>query len=82
VTKEQVLADYGGKGFGTFKPALADLTVAKISPIGDEMRRLMADPVEIDKVLKRGADKARSIAGPVLAETKKLVGFIDLYAKS
>lgn len=82
VTKEQVLAEYGGKGFGTFKPALADLTVAKISPIGDEMRRLMADPAEIDKVLKRGADKARSIAGPVLAETKKLVGFIDLYAKS
>ena len=82
VTKEQVLAEYGGKGFGTFKPALAELTVAKISPIGDEMRRLMADPVEIDKVLKRGADKARSIAGPVLAETKKLVGFIDLYAKS
>jgi tryptophanyl-tRNA synthetase len=82
VTKEQVLAEFGGKGFGAFKPALADLTVAKISPIGDEMRRLMADPVQIDKVLRKGADKARAIAGPVLAETKKLVGFIDLYAKS
>jgi tryptophanyl-tRNA synthetase len=81
ITKEAVLAEYGGKGFGTFKPALAELTVAKISPIGDEMRRLMADPVEIDKVLRKGADKARAIAGPVLAETKKLVGYINLYAK-
>jgi tryptophanyl-tRNA synthetase len=81
-SKEQVIAEYGGKGFGTFKPALAELTVSKISPIGAEMRRLMGDPGEIDRVLKTGADKARAIAAPVVAETKHLVGFIDLYGKA
>ncbi|HVY33443.1 MAG TPA: tryptophan--tRNA ligase [Caulobacteraceae bacterium] len=75
LTKDQVLAEFGGKGFGTFKPALADLAVAKIGPIGADMRRLLADPAEIDRVLEKGVDKARAIAGPVVAETKRLVGF-------
>jgi tryptophanyl-tRNA synthetase len=74
-TKAEVVAEFGGKGFGTFKPALADLAVAKIGPIGNEMRRLIADPAEIDRVLMKGVDKARAIAAPVVAETKALVGF-------
>jgi tryptophanyl-tRNA synthetase len=75
LTKAQVLAEFGGKGFGTFKPALADLAVAKIGPIGAQMRRLLNDPAEIDRVLLKGVDKARAVAGPVVAETKRLVGF-------
>jgi tryptophanyl-tRNA synthetase len=75
VSKAEVLAQFAGKGFGTFKPALADLAVARIGPIGERMRRLIADPAEIDRVLLKGVDKARAIAAPVAAETKKLVGF-------
>jgi tryptophanyl-tRNA synthetase len=74
-SKAEVLAEFGGKGFGTFKPALADLAVHKMGSIGAEMRRLIADPAEIDRVLSRGVDKARDIAAPVVEETKKLVGF-------
>jgi tryptophanyl-tRNA synthetase len=77
MTKVEALTQFAGKGFGAFKPALADLAVERIKPIGDEMRRLMADPTEIDKVLMAGVQKARSVAGPVVAETKKLVGFWD-----
>ena len=75
MTKAQVLAEFGGKGFGTFKPALADLAVAKLSPVSDRMRRLMADPAEIDRVLAAGAEKAREVAAPTLDEVKKIVGF-------
>jgi tryptophanyl-tRNA synthetase len=39
------------------------------------MRRLMADPAEIDRVLAAGAHRAAAVADPVLAETKRLVGF-------
>jgi tryptophanyl-tRNA synthetase len=74
-TKADVLAEFGGKGFGAFKPALADLAVHKMGSIGAEMRRLIADPAEIDRVLLKGVDKARDIAAPVVEETKKLVGF-------
>jgi tryptophanyl-tRNA synthetase len=40
------------------------------------MRRLMADPVEIDRILADGAHRANDIAGPILAKTKDIVGFI------
>ncbi|MBI1200754.1 MAG: tryptophan--tRNA ligase, partial [Phenylobacterium sp.] len=74
-TEAQVLAEFAGQGFGAFKPKLADLAVAVMGPIGEEMRRLLADPAEIDRVLTEGAERARALARPTLAETKKLVGF-------
>ena len=73
---EGVLGEFGGQGFGTFKPALADLAVAKLSPIQDEMRRLMADPASVDAVLRRGAERARALAAPILAEIQDTVGFL------
>ncbi|HWA89037.1 MAG TPA: tryptophan--tRNA ligase [Rhizomicrobium sp.] len=75
-TPDLVLKAYGGKQFSEFKNALAELTVAKIAPIAAEMRRLMADPAEIERVLKDGAAKARAVAAPIVAETKKVVGFV------
>ena len=75
-TKSQVLDEYGGQGFGqSFKPALADLLVEKIGPVSRTIRGLMADPAQIDRVLAAGAERARAIAGPILTETKRLVGF-------
>ncbi|HYE42386.1 MAG TPA: tryptophan--tRNA ligase [Caulobacteraceae bacterium] len=74
-TREAVMAEFGGKGFGTFKPALAELAVQSLSPITAEMRRLMNDPAEVDRVLEAGAERAREIAEPVIEETKRLVGF-------
>jgi tryptophanyl-tRNA synthetase len=71
----QVLAEFAGQGFGAFKPKLADLAVAKLGPVGAEMRRLMADPAEIDRILAAGAERAREVAAPTLAEVKKIVGF-------
>src|SRR4051812_8124208 len=44
ITDAAVIAEFGGKGFGAFKPALADVAVEKLRPVGDVMRRLMADP--------------------------------------
>ena len=74
-TKAEVIAEFGGKGFGTFKPALADLAVSVMEPVGKKMRGFLADPVEIDAILVRGAHKARAVAVPVLEETKRAVGF-------
>ncbi|PRH84109.1 tryptophan--tRNA ligase [Labrys okinawensis] len=75
-TVAEVLAEFGGGQFSTFKTALADLTVAKISPITAEMKRLMADPGHIDAVLAEGSDRARAIAAPIMASVKDIVGFI------
>jgi tryptophanyl-tRNA synthetase len=75
-TLEAVIPEFTGKQFSEFKNALADLTVAKLAPMAGEMRRLLADPAEIDRILRDGAANARAIAAPIVAETKKLVGFI------
>ena len=74
--KDAVLRDYGNAPFSKFKEALAALATAKLTPIGEEMRRLMADPVEIDRILADGAARAHAIADPILAKTKDIVGFI------
>ena len=73
---DEVLAEHGGKQFGAFKPALADLAVAHLSPISTEMARLMADPAEIDRILARGADQAREITAPILKKTYEIVGMV------
>jgi len=75
-TAEAVIADYAGAGWGTFKPALADLAVSKLAPVSDEMKRLLNDPAEIDRTLEQGADKARTIAAPILERTYEIVGFL------
>ncbi len=75
LTREAVIAQFGGQGFGAFKPALADLAVASLAPVTAEMRRLMDDPAEIDRVLKDGAERAAAVADPVVDEVKRIVGF-------
>ena len=74
-TKEQVLAEFAGQGFGAFKPKLADLAVAVLGPIGERMRGFMADPAEIDRILAQGAERAAEIAEVTVRETKEIVGF-------
>jgi len=74
-TSQDVLTEYAGQGFGAFKPKLADLAVSVMGPIGGEMRRLLGDKAEIDRILSAGAERAREAANPNLAEVKKLVGY-------
>jgi len=75
-TPAQVIADYQGAQFGTFKPALADLAVAKLSPITSEMTRLMQDPGEIDRILGEGAVRAEAIARPIVDQVYDIIGMI------
>lgn len=71
-----VLGEFAGQGFGAFKPKLAELAVARLAPIGAEMRRLMADPAEIDRILGDGADRAEAVARPILERCFDIVGLI------
>ena len=75
-TVDQVLSEVGGKQFSEFKPMLADLAVARLSPISTEMARLMQAPTEIDAILRSGAERARAIAAPILQQTYDIVGMI------
>lgn len=77
VDPQAVLDEHAGALFGHFKMALADLAVAKLSPISTEMARLMEDQAEIDRLLGRGAERAREIAAPILKRTYDIVGMVS-----
>ena len=76
MTPGAVMADHAGQGFGTFKPALAELAVSVLAPINDEINRLMADVAEIDRILGDGARRADTIARPIMERTYDLVGMV------
>ena len=73
---DQVLADVGGRQFSEFKPMLAELAVEKLAPISAEMSRLMDDQSEIDRILTRGSERARTITAPILRQTYDIIGMV------
>jgi tryptophanyl-tRNA synthetase len=75
-TKAEVLKQFGGQGWGAFKPALADLAVAKLAPLAGEVRRMMADPAYIDGFMADGAQRAGVIADVTMREVRRIVGFL------
>ena len=74
-TKEDVLGEFAGKGFGAFKPALVEVAVETLGPVTQRMNDYLTDPHEIDSILATGAARARAIARPTVDEVRKLVGF-------
>ena len=75
-TKPEILAEFGGAQFSTFKAALVDLSVEKLGPIGAEMKRLKDDHAHIDAVLADGAARARALADATMRSVKDIVGFV------
>jgi len=73
---DDVLREFGGQGFGVFKPALADVAISKLAPITDQMNIYMQDPAQIDAILKDGAERAHTIAQPIMADIRRLTGFL------
>jgi len=74
---DQVIQEYQGQGFSTFKKALADLAVVRLGPVGNEMKRLTAESGEIDKVLADGTERAAQLSSPIVAEVREIMGFLD-----
>ncbi|MBA3053457.1 MAG: tryptophan--tRNA ligase [Sphingomonadales bacterium] len=72
----QVLAEFGGKGFGAFKPALGELLVESLAPINTRFLALREDRTALDTILRQGAERARAVAGPTLDRTYSALGLI------
>jgi len=69
-----VLGRFAGQGFGAFKPALAELMVETLRPIGERLAQLQRDPAELDRLLAIGAEKARAVAETNLKAVYKAMG--------
>ncbi len=75
--KNELINFYKGLNFSGFKSDLADAIVDKISPIGNEIRRLMDDKKYLDNVLSMGNEKAKLKASKTMSEIYDIIGFIN-----
>jgi len=73
---DDVLREFAGKGFGDFKPALADLAVATLSPIRARFEALCSDQSALDAILEKGAEKAAAAAEPTVAKAFDALGLL------
>ena len=76
MSAQDALAEYGGQGFGVFKPALAELLVEKLGPIQQRFVELKEDRESLDAILARGAAQAREIGVPTLKAAYNALGLI------
>jgi len=76
IPDEKVIAEFGGRQFSDFKPALAELAVEKLSPIASEMRALLADPGYIDEVLRDGGERASVLAEATMKTVREIIGLV------
>ena len=67
--------EFSGKNFSAFKDKLANLIIDTISPISEEINKLLKDEKFIDQILSDGAQKADKIASKKIKNIKKIIGF-------
>lgn len=75
-TRQTILTEFGGGQFSSFKNALVDLAVEKLSPINNRMIELKSNPDELDRILALGAEKANVIAEDNLKKIKEIMGML------
>jgi tryptophanyl-tRNA synthetase len=67
---------YDGAGYGQFKTDVGEAVVEAIEPIQERYRELRSDPAELQRLLARGAEKARKASEPTLEQTYDRMGFV------
>jgi tryptophanyl-tRNA synthetase len=75
-SREEVIAEYGGRQFSVFKPALAELAVEKLAPIAAEMRRISDDRAYVDAVLRDGGERAGALAEATMKDVRAIIGLL------
>jgi len=73
---EQIEKQYDGQGYGTFKKDVAEAVVACLDPIRGRFENLMADPGELERMLRTGAEQAAAAAAPTLEAMYERMGFV------
>ena len=74
-TLETSINKFAGKNFSDFKDNLSELSVNKILPISEEIKKLLKDPIYLDSILLDGVEKANKIASEKIKNIKEIVGF-------
>jgi tryptophanyl-tRNA synthetase len=74
VDADEVEREFAGQGYGAFKQAVGEATAELLAPVRERYRELRADEAAIEAALRMGAERAREIALPVMAEVHSAMG--------
>jgi tryptophanyl-tRNA synthetase len=74
ISLEAAGAEFAGRGYGDLKKAVAEAVIETLTPVRERYHALMDDPQALDDLLLHGAERARSIAAPVLKRVKDAMG--------
>jgi tryptophanyl-tRNA synthetase len=74
VTPEDVERDFEGQGYGDFKKAVAEDVVEMLGPLGERYHEVRPDEEGLERTLAEGAERARALAQPVMAEVRRAMG--------
>ena len=73
---EKVIEEYANTEFSSFKKKLSESIISTLSPIGNEINKLLDNQDYLDSIILKGVDKARSIANPVINEVYEKMGLL------
>ena len=73
---ETIEAEFDGKGYGAFKPAVGEAVIEALRPIREEAGRILADKAYLETVYRAGAEKAAYVANKTLRKVYKKIGFV------
>jgi tryptophanyl-tRNA synthetase len=74
VAPEEVEREFDGQGYGPFKLAVAEAVADHLAPVRERYGELRPDEERLQAVLREGAERARAIAGPTLADVRERMG--------
>ena len=77
-TTQQVEEEFAGKGYGAFKPAVAETIVETLKPIQDKYQAYLSDKAQLEALMKDRAEKAAAIASSTLRKVYKKIGFYQI----
>jgi tryptophanyl-tRNA synthetase len=75
VNPEAVEREFEGKGYGDFKKAVGTAVGDLLEPVQQRYAELRPDEAALERVFAAGAEKARALAAPVLADVRARMGF-------
>jgi tryptophanyl-tRNA synthetase len=73
---DELVADHDGRGYGSFKSAVAEAVIERLRPVRERFDELADDPAEVERMLAAGAEAARTLAVPRLAQAKAAMGLL------
>lgn len=71
----EIEKEFEGRGYGDFKPAVAESVIKVFEPIQKECRRILDDRAFLEETLREGAKKAEWLASRTIQKVYKKVGF-------